>query len=104
MMKNEFIEILNEIAPGHTAPTEKEYHDIEIVYTYHPLIGTKEKIVRLWVDMGQMIIDDMMERALEVKAAEAELDRARRNLEEAKRYLKRAEECYDSLFKGLTNR
>lgn len=99
MMKSEFIEILNEIAPGHTAPTEKEYHDIETVYTYHPLIGNKEKIVRLWAEYGNMIIKDMLPRSEQIREAEQAVDEARYKVEEAKRVLQERRDYLDKLWK-----
>ena len=100
-MKNEFIEILNEFAPGHTAPTEKEYHDIEIVYIYHPLIGNKEKIVRLWAEYGNMIIKDMLPRSEQIRDAEQAVDEARYKVEEAKRVLQERRDYLDKLWKNF---
>lgn len=89
MLKSEFIDILEEISPTHPYPTDEEYKNIEIVYTYHPSISDKEDIVRLWADYGNIIIEDMSARAQAVMIAEQELREARDRYE-------RAKEVYDS--------
>ena len=99
MMKSEFVEILAEIKPGHTAPTEKEFKDIQTVYTYHPLIGNKEKIVRLWVEYGNILIKDMLPRAEQIRDAEQAVDEARYRVEEAKRILQERQMYLDKLWK-----
>jgi hypothetical protein len=99
MLKSEFIEIMKELAPDHAEPTEKEYRAIELVYTYHPLVGNHEKIVKLWLDYGNALIEDMTPRALAVQEAEDELEQARYSVEEAQRILACKKAHYDSLFR-----
>ena len=91
MMKSEFISLLHEISPTHTEPTEEEYRRIEFVYNYHPSIGDKECIVKLWADFGNKIIEDMTPRAERVQEAEEDLRDARLVLDEKQR-------LYDALF------
>ena len=102
MMKSEFIEILAEIDPGYTVPTEKEFIDIQTVYNYHPLIGNKEKIVRLWAEYGNILIKDMLPRADQIREAEQAVDEARYKVEEAKRILQERRDYLDKLWKSLS--
>lgn len=99
MMKSEFIEILREISPTRKDPTDDEYEEIEFVYTYHPSIGTKECIVKLWADFGQKIIEDMVPRCERVKDAEIKVQVMRERVREANRKLEQAEKEYNDLFK-----
>lgn len=91
MLKTEFIDILEEISPTHSYPTDEEYKNIEVVYTYHPSISDKEDIVRLWANYGNIIIEDMSARAQAVMIAEQELREARERYE-------RAKEVYEAFF------
>lgn len=67
MMRSEFIDILREVSPTHRDPSSEEYEAIELVYTYHPAIGDKKTIVKLWVDFGNTIIEDMKPRAEKIR-------------------------------------
>ena len=98
MMKSEFIGLLREISPTHRDPSESEYRNIEIVYTYHPSIDTKECIVKLWADFGNTIIEDMLPRSYRVQEAEKELTAARSALEQARHILEEKQNDYNSLF------
>ena len=84
MMYSEFIDILREISPTHRDPSPEEYKTIELVYTYHPSIGDKETIVKLWADFGNTIIEDMKPRAKAVMEAEENFRQARLSYEAAR--------------------
>lgn len=84
MMRSEFIDILREISPTHRDPSPEEYKEIEFVYTYHPSIGDKKTIVKLWADFGNIIIEDMKPRAKAVMKAEENFNQARRAYEAAR--------------------
>ena len=99
MMKSEFIEILREISPTRKDPTDEEYKEIEFVYTYHPSIGNKECIVKLWADFGQKIIEDMIPRSRRVQEAEINVEAKKQRVREANKMLEQAQKEYDDFFK-----
>ena len=90
-MMSEFVDELLEISPTHKLPTNEEYGNIEFVYTYHPSIGDKKAIVKLWADFGNKIIEDMMPRARMVMQAENDMRRAEASYKNAKDF-------YNSMF------
>lgn len=75
MMRSEFIDILREISPTHRDPSQEEYKAIELVYAYHPSIGDKKTIVKLWADFGNTIIEDMTPRVKAIMAAYENLNK-----------------------------
>ena len=85
MLKSEFTEILREVSPTHRDPTPEEYERIEDVYTYHPAIGDKKTIVKLWAEFGNVIIDDMMPRTEAIRNTERDLFEARNRYDRTKK-------------------
>ena len=84
MMKHEFEEKLGK------SVTEKEYKDIEFVYTFHPSISNTEgktQIAQLRKIGGNRLIKDMIPTARKAQLLDGKIMTANANLMELKRQL-----------------
>lgn len=84
MMKHEFEERLGKPV------TEKEYKDIEFVYTFHPSISNtegKKQITELYKIGGMRLIKDMIPTARKAQLFDGKIMTANANLMELKRQL-----------------
>lgn len=81
MTKEAFKKQLEEYAPGNMRQfSDKDYADIEYVYTYHPAIsevGGKQQIVIIFQEGGMSVIKDMKCRAEKAEALERKIEQAR---------------------------
>lgn len=62
--------------------SEEDYKAAEVVYLYHPACEYKNDIATYWVKGGRALIDEMMPRALKIRAAEQQQSWLRGEMEE----------------------
>ena len=67
--------------------SEEDYKAAEVVYLYHPACEYKNDIATYWVKGGRALIDEMMPRALKIRAAEQQQSWLRGELEGVTRQL-----------------
>lgn len=89
MMKNEFENLINTDVENKVVITDGEYAIIELVYMYHPAIGTKEDIAKLYLWFGMTVIEDMVGRSEDVRNLENQINQAQTNLERLKEEMRK---------------
>ena len=76
MMKSEFESLLGRQIP------QSEYDIIEKVYTFHPLVGSKQDSVDLYNKFGMVFFQDSLARANAIADLEPKILKARHDLDE----------------------
>lgn len=89
MMKQEFIQLLNEKTNDSRQDfPDDQYQVIEKVYMFHPSIKDKQAIVDLYWQFGISVIKDMLPRAEALEELEKEIHKHQMAIEELARKVK----------------